>query len=190
MIWINTIIIFVPTTYYSNNRTERDFRKAIAANDSLIKFAETLAPQNLPGLYNINSMTYEAIKDYQNALKYLKISHLIQDSLSTEATHKQLNELQVKYDLNTLNNEKTMLEIKNKKTMLISLSILLIIVVLICTYLYFSWKKEKRMKMELKALHLKAQESRKMKQSFINSICHEIRTPLNAIGRILRSDHE
>ena len=39
-----------------------------------------------------------------------------------------------------------MLEIKNKKTMLISLSILLIIVVLICTYLYFSWKKEKRMK--------------------------------------------
>ena len=167
--------------YYSNNRTERNFRKAIAANDSLIKFAETLAPQNLPGLYNINSMTYEAIKDYQNALKYLKISHQIQDSLSTETTHKQLNELQVKYDLNTLNNEKTMLEIKNKKTMLISLSILLIIVVLICTYLYFSWKKEKRMKMELKALHLKAQESEKMKQSFINSICHEIRTPLNSI---------
>lgn len=74
-----------------------------------------------------------------------------------------------------------MLEIKNKKTMLTSLSILLIIVITICTYLYFSWKKEKRMKMELKALHLKAQESEKMKQSFINSICHEIRTPLNAI---------
>nr|WP_303777486.1 tetratricopeptide repeat-containing sensor histidine kinase [Bacteroides intestinalis] len=167
--------------YYSNNRTERDFLKAIAANDSLIKFATILAPQNLPGLYNINSMTYEAIKDYQNALKYLKISHQIQDSLNTEATHKQLNELQVKYDMNALNNEKTMLEIKNKKTMLTSLSILLIIVVAICTYLYFSWKKEKRMKMELKALHLKAQESEKMKQSFINSICHEIRTPLNAI---------
>ena len=167
--------------YYSNNRTERDYRKAISANDSLIKFATILAPQNLPGLYNINSMTYEEIKDYQNALKYLKISHQIQDSLSTEATHKQLNELQVKYDMNALNNEKTMLEIKNKKTMLISLSILLIIVVVICTYLYFSWKKEKKMKMELKTLHLKAQESEKMKQSFINSICHEIRTPLNAI---------
>ena len=167
--------------YYSNNRTERDFLKAIAANDSLIKFATIQAPQNLPGLYNINSMTYEAIKDYQNALKYLKISHQIQDSLNTEATHKQLNELQVKYDMNALNNEKTMLEIKNKKTMLTSLSILLIIVITICTYLHFSWKKEKRMKIELKALHLKAQESEKMKQSFINSICHEIRTPLNAI---------
>lgn len=167
--------------YYLNNRDERDYHKAIVANDSLIKFAKVLSPQNLAGLYDINSRIYEEIKDYQNALKYLKISYHIQDSLSTETTRKQLNELQVKYDLNALNNEKTMLEIKNKKTLLISLSILLIIVVTICTYLYFSWKKEKRMKMELKTLHLKAQESEKMKQSFINSICHEIRTPLNAI---------
>ena len=37
------------------------------------------------------------------------------------------------------------------------------------------------MKEELKILHSKAQESEKMKQAFINSICHEIRTPLNAI---------
>ncbi|MBD9093179.1 MAG: sensor histidine kinase, partial [Bacteroides oleiciplenus] len=133
------------------------------------------------GLYNINSLLYEEIKDYPNALKYLKISHQIQDSLTTDAAHKQLNELQVKYDLNALNNEKTMLEVKNKQTLLISLSILLIIVISICTYLYFSLKKEKRMKMELKVLHGKAQESEKMKQAFINSICHEIRTPLNAI---------
>ncbi len=167
--------------YYSNNRIKKDYPRAIEANDSLIRIAKTLAPVNLPGLYNINSLLYEEIKDYPNALKYLKISHQIQDSLTTDAAHKQLNELQVKYDLNALNNEKTMLEIKNKQTLLISLSILLIIVISICTYLYFSWKKEKRMKMELKVLHGKAQESEKMKQAFINSICHEIRTPLNAI---------
>ena len=167
--------------YYSNNRIKKDYPRAIEANDSLIRIAKTLAPVNLPGLYNINSLLYEEIKDYPNALKYLKISHQIQDSLATDVAHKQLNELQVKYDLNALNNEKTMLEIKNKQTLLISLSILLIIVISICTYLYFSWKKEKRMKMELKVLHGKAQESEKMKQAFINSICHEIRTPLNAI---------
>lgn len=167
--------------YYIINRTKKDYIKAIAANDSLIKFAHKLAPQNLPGLYYVNSALYETTKDYPNALKYLKISHQVQDSLNTEATNKQLNELQVKYDLNTLNNEKAMLEIKNKHILLISLSILLIILVSISTYFYFSWKKEKRMKMELKVLHGKAQESEKMKQEFINSICHEIRTPLNAI---------
>lgn len=167
--------------YYCNSRTHKDYRKAIAANDSLIKFAATLSPQNLPGLYNINSLIYEEINDYSNALKYLKISHHVQDSLNREVSHNQLNELQVKYDLNTLNYEKTMLEIKNKQSLLIFLSILLIIVFSTSTYFYFSWKKEKRMKLQLKLLHAKAQESEKMKQSFINSICHEIRTPLNAI---------
>ena len=33
--------------YYTNSRTHKDLSKAIAANDTLIKFARTLAPQNL-----------------------------------------------------------------------------------------------------------------------------------------------
>lgn len=167
--------------YYTSNRTKKDLTKAIAANDSLIKFATILAPQNLPGLYSINSMLYERANDYPNALHYLKISYQMQDSLNTEITHKQLNELQVKYDVNALNNEKAKLEIKNKKILILSLSILLVIVIGVCTHLYFSLKREKRMKAELKVLNCKAQESEKMKQAFINSICHEIRTPLNSI---------
>lgn len=167
--------------YYLNNRTKQDYPKAIAANDSLIKFATALGPQNLPGLYNIHSLIHEKLKDYQNALKYLKISHHIQDSLATENTQKQLNELQVRHDINALNNEKAQLEIKNKKILIISLSVLLIVVIGVCSYLYFSLKREKKMKAELKVLNNKAQESERMKQAFINSICHEIRTPLNAI---------
>lgn len=167
--------------YYTNSRTHKDLSKAIAANDTLIKFARTLAPQNLPGLLNTISQLYEKQKDYPNALKYYKNSHYIQDSLSTNDARQQLNELQVKYDVNTLNNEKAELEIKNKKTQIISLSTLLIIVIGVCSYLYFSLKREKKMKAELKVLNRKAQESEKMKQAFINSICHEIHTPLNAI---------
>lgn len=167
--------------YYTYNRTKRDLPKAIAANDTLIKLAATLAPQNLPGLYEVHADAYELAKDYPNALKYLKISYHLQDSLATEKAQHQLNELQVKYDVNALNNEKANLEIKNKKIIIISLIVLLIIVAGVCSYLYFSLKREKRMKAELKLLNLKAQESEKMKQAFINSICHEIRTPLNAI---------
>lgn len=167
--------------YYMNNRTKKDLPKAIAANDSLIKFAATLGPQNLPGLYDINSRLYEKTKDYSKALEYLKISYQIRDSLNTEITHRQLNELQVKYDVKALSNEKAKLEIKNKKILILSLSILLLIVIAVCTHLYFSLKRERRMKAELKVLNCKAQESEKMKQAFINSICHEIRTPLNAI---------
>ena len=167
--------------YYSNNHTKIDLPKAIAANDSLIKYAGTLAPQNLPNLYKVNSDLYEQINDFKNALKYLKTSHQIKDSLNTETAQRQLNELQVKYDLNTLNHEKTVLQMKNKQNILIFLAVLLLVLATVCTYLYFSWRKEKKMKVEVKILHSKAQESEKMKQEFINSICHEIRTPLNAI---------
>lgn len=167
--------------YYSSNNTKLDLPKAIAANDSLIKYAATLAPQNLPNLYKVNATLYEQMKDFRNALKYLKTSHSVKDSLTTETAHKQLNELQVKYDLNTLNYEKTVLQMKNKQNILIFLGIFLIVLITISTFLYFSWRKEKRMKMEVKFLHNKAQESEKMKQEFINSICHEIRTPLNSI---------
>ena len=167
--------------YYTHNRTKKDYSKAIAANDSMIEIAKDLAPKNLPGLYEVNSALYEDLKDYPSSLKYLKLSYQVRDSIDTEAMHKQLNELQVKYDLNVLNNEKNQLEIKNKRILVISLSVLLAIVISVCSYLYFSLKKEKEMKAALKRLHSKAQESEKMKQSFINSICHEIRTPLNAI---------
>lgn len=167
--------------YYTNSHTQKDLSKAITAGDSLIRIAKILAPQNLPGLFNTVSQLYEKKKDYPNALKYYKNSYYIQDSLSTNDARQQLNELQVKYDVNTLNSEKAALEIKNKKTLIISLSTLLILVIGVCSYLYFSLKKEKRMKAELKVLNRKAQESEKMKQAFINSICHEIRTPLNSI---------
>lgn len=167
--------------YYSNNHTKVDLPKAIAANDSLIKFAKILAPKHLPSLYKTSSVLYEKDKNYPKALEYMQISYRMKDSLNSEDAHKQLNELQVKYDVNALNIENNKLEIRNKQILVISLSILLGIVITICTYLYFSLKKEKKMKLELKHLHLKAQESEKMKQAFINSICHEIRTPLNAI---------
>lgn len=140
--------------------------KAIAANDTLIKIAKILAPQNLPGLLNTVSLLYEKQKDYPNALKYYKNSHYIQDSLSSNDARQQLNELQVKYDVNTLNNEKAELEIKNKKTQIISLSTLLIIVIGVCSYLYFSLKREKRMKAELKVLNRKAARKRKNEAGF------------------------
>lgn len=164
--------------YYTINN---NISKSLATNDSLIKYAKTLAPQQLPRLYELSSILLERKKDYQHALKYLKLSHEIADSLNSQSVQQQLNELQVKYDLNKLNSEKSELEIKNKQNLVIFLTIILIISILVCTYLSHSLRKERRLKSELKRLHSKAQESEKMKQSFINSICHEIRTPLNAI---------
>lgn len=172
-------------TYYLsvyNYYTIKDsLSKSLVANDSLIKYAKALAPQRLPRLYELSSILLEMKEDYQNSLKYLKLSHEMKDSLNSQSVQQQLNELQVQYDLNKLSSEKNALEIKNKKSWVIFLTAILTLSLLICVYLFYSLRKEKRLKAQLKILHAKAHESEIMKQAFINSICHEIRTPLNAI---------
>lgn len=167
--------------YYLNQKPQPHYEKALVANDSLIQIAQEIIPNNLPGLYDIQSQTYEAMGNFKEALAYLRIATQYKDSLTTENMQKQLGELQIKYEVNKLNNEKSQLEIKNKRILVICLSIILIIVIFVCLYLYHDLKKEKKMKFHLRNLKQKAEESEKMKTAFINSICHEIRTPLNSI---------
>ncbi|WP_455672445.1 sensor histidine kinase [Phocaeicola sp.] len=167
--------------YYMESPTHADPRKALQANDSLIKYAPIVAANKLAGLYGISANLYEKMGDYAHALEYYKKSSTLQDSLTSRGLQEQLNELQVKYDLNKLNNEKSQLEIKNKRIWLICLSLILGISCMLCIYLYRSLKKEKAMKIRLRILNSKVEESEKIKHAFINSVCHEIRTPLNAI---------
>lgn len=160
---------------------KEDFAQGLSTCDSLIKYAELIAPYNLAGLYDVSSQINQAMGNYKEALYDLKASHSLADSISNVETSNQLNQLQVQYKVDKLNYEKSQLEIKSKRILLIALSVILLIVVVVCTYLYRSLKKERRMKARLRLLKTKAEESENMKTAFINSICHEIRTPLNAI---------
>ncbi|WP_291586171.1 HAMP domain-containing sensor histidine kinase [Bacteroides sp.] len=169
------------SNYYISQKPKPNYEKALLANDSLIKFAPDIAPNNMPGLYNIESRIYEEMGKYKEALEYLRFSYKSKDSLTNNEMLKQLSELQVKYDINKLNNEKSHLEIKNKRILLVFLSIILAIFIIVCLYLFYSLRKERNMKISLQRLNRKAMESENMKTAFINSICHEIRTPLNAI---------
>lgn len=166
---------------YNYFAAKQNYTKAFAANDSLIKYASTVAQYNIPGLYKISSALYENMGKYKEALKALKVHHAMRDSLDMSKAQEHLNELQVQYDVNKLNYENSQLEIKNKEILLTCLSFFLLLLIAICTYLYKGLKKERAMKMKLSALKAKAEESEKMKTLFIRSVCHEIRTPLNAI---------
>ena len=92
--------------YYLNQKPQPHYEKALVANDSLIQIAQEIIPNNLPGLYDIQSQTYEAMGNFKEALAYLRIATQYKDSLTTENMQKQLGELQIKYEVNKLNNEK------------------------------------------------------------------------------------
>lgn len=100
-----------------------DCSKALEANDSLIKYATTIAPDNIPGLYNINSQIYSVMGDYKKAFMALQVAYSLNDSINTQKSREQLSRLQVEYGVDKLNYEKFQLGLKNKRSLLIYLSI-------------------------------------------------------------------
>ena len=164
--------------YYTS---KKDYDRVLECADSLLKYAKIALPHKIPNLYSVKSQIYEAIKNYPDALRYLKMYYAEQDSLTAAKSMEQLTQLQVRYDLHQLNYEKSQLEVRNKRVMLIFLYVILFVSVVISLILYRNLKKEKAMKLAMNYLKDKAEESEKMKTAFISSVCHEIRTPLNAI---------
>lgn len=162
-------------------RYKKDYKKSLVTNDSLIDIAQVIAPYNLASLNKTNSTLYTSLGDYKNALLALQTSYRIKDSLDTSRMQDELNDLQTKYGVDKLEYEKAQLENRNKQIFAISMGFLLCIAIVLCIYLYRNLRKEKRMKIKMHNLKLKAEESENMKTAFINSVCHEIRTPLNSI---------
>jgi signal transduction histidine kinase len=160
---------------------KKDYAKALLTNDTLIKYAHIISPSNVPGLLEVNSQIYEAMGNYKDAFRFHKYYTQAQDSITSSEFKQQLNELQVRYEIDKLNYENSTLANKNKRILLIALSSVLFLVIGVCVYLYYDLKRERRMKKKLSELNKKAGESEKLKTAFVNSMCHEIRTPLNAI---------
>mgnify|MGYP005806190483 FL=1 len=60
--------LHVMDNYYLNQKPQPHYEKALVANDSLIQIAQEIIPNNLPGLYDIQSQTYEAMGNFKEAL--------------------------------------------------------------------------------------------------------------------------
>ena len=86
--------------YYLNQKPQPHYEKALMANDSLIQIAQEIIPNNLPGLYDIQSQNYEAMGNFKEALAYLRIATQYKDSLTTENMQKQLGELEINNEVN------------------------------------------------------------------------------------------
>lgn len=161
--------------------SRRDYKNALISNDSLIKYSWEIGIYNVPYLTEISSRIHAAMGNYEDAYQTLRESYHVKDSLNLYKAQTELNELQVKYDVNRLNYEKAEMNARSKLIFVILLSCILLAVVILCAYLFFNLKRERRLKTELGRLSEKAEESDKLKTAFVNSICHEIRTPLNAV---------
>lgn len=110
------------------------------------------------------------------------------DSTTSADMSRQINELNAIYDVNRLTEMAHHQEMKSQKTTLyvsVAISTLLVVIVMLATMAIRHFKRLNRSlsrsEANLRSACERAENSARMRQTFIQNMTHEIRTPLNSI---------
>lgn len=171
----------------------KEYARVIALNDSLITFLRRY-PQfesNVVLVKQEQVALYDSLQMYKEAYTTYKECSLLLDSARARNVEEHIEDLEIQKNVNKLIIEKTSLELelsKNKARVYLFISLFLLSVCAILFVAFRLWKMKALYKSLQESNRLlliaseKAQESEKMKNSFIKNMCHEIRTPLNSIN--------
>ena len=158
----------------------KETAKAIAYNDRMLKTANDIGDEML-----IHGAESERVDILMSAGRYEEAARLLQklhkhtiESNNADMQH-ELTEMNTIFRLDELRMESNI-----QRARFIAGTIALVAVALLLI-LYFRYRASKRLKKayhDLQIANSKAEESSRMKTSFIQQISHEIRTPLNILS--------
>jgi len=178
-------------------KAEKYLNKAVSSSDN--SKGETLAKA-----YNLLSLISYLNENYELAYHHLRISNIMDDSISKTINTDRLRELRVKYnsynDSETIENLIEIAELKEKEKekskfyFIITFSLFIItLAVAITLARQASFRRKQSNELsnqidenlkktkDLIEAHKLAEEGLKVKSEFIAMVSHEIRTPMNAI---------
>lgn len=194
----------------NTNFLMKNYESAIVNLDSSLKYAKVLGlPKEESQIYERFTRVYKGKGDFKNAFYFQSLFKEINDSLVTTEKHKQIVELQEKYD--KAQNQKTILELKDKQiSQKLTIGYLIVLALLLAIFVgWFLYKrnlslKEKKIaevtadKMQLqielknneltqKALNIvHLQENNKHIISDIEEILKESKVPAISINQLVR----
>ncbi|MDP8220648.1 MAG: tetratricopeptide repeat protein [Candidatus Stygibacter frigidus] len=137
------------------------------------------------------AVLYKAKCDYKAAYEYLEKYRLLNDSLFTSEKHKQIRELELKYETEKKENQINLLqknaEIKDlqlqSQARIRNLLILILVLVIIMVFLIFrSWRHKENVKRVLQAKKAMEQSRLAILGELIAGIVHEVNQPLQSIS--------
>lgn len=135
------------------------------------------------GILNSKARIYTHLGRYKESSEVLYEMISLNDSINKQSYLDQLADMQTKYEVEKLElkNERMQSEAEASNTRILILLVgcgILLSVILVLFYLLFVIQRQKR---DLLIAKERAEESDRMKSSFLANMNHEIRTPLNAI---------
>lgn len=169
---------------------EDEFAKASSylakANDVAV---EINSFEHIAQIHKHYYLYYEKMGNYLKALEEYKIFQKYQGEILSERHLSHLSSDQVNYEvrksskkIDELEEENNKLLVRVQRWLLVSGFLILAFVLVLFVYQSIVLRRTRKLKNVLQIETVKAKESERMKNAFINSMCHEIRTPLNAIS--------
>lgn len=184
---------FTSLNYY---KSIRDFQKAADYNDSVIYYFrhgnfQFDLTENIVLTLKDKIDCLDSLHRYKDAYEAYKEYSVLLDSARTRSMENKVEDLEIKKHVDELVVEKKALEIdlQKSRSQLYLFLALLILSISFGIFIFFRLGKIKSLYKELQESNRlviiaseKAQESERMKNTFIKNMCHEVRTPLNAIN--------
>ncbi len=156
-----------------------NYQKALDFNTRIINtYSDPNDPSGLLMLQKQRAEIMLLSHRYEDAANLYKQVYLLADSLNLNDAKNQLNEFNTLFKVDEMERENQQAHTRHVSTILVIIIIALVLIGLLGIY----FMQRLRQKNHELALALdRAQESDRMKMSFIQHMSHEIRTPLNVI---------
>ena len=177
----------------------KEYREVIKLLSSQEEVAKHYTKDIFAELTKTLSDSYERVGDWRNALKYQKIYSITRDSILNEASIKNFENAEARFQnkvkqqkINALVAQNTINELKAKQTksQLLILLLCVIIALLLVASLVVQNVNRKKTNEKLQQLNTDLDEANRIKARFFSILNHDLRSPIASIIGLIRQKNE